>query len=153
MAHVPPTQQARYARDFRAADAAITTGRVAATSEERTKFWERWTRYVQPLGIDPYLQSVAFRDKVRATTGFAQRVRTGYYGFGAQVTTARVQTAIRAVGQTCELDLGNNPLYRAPERYIKPLELLFAGYRKEDPIPVPEIAVPVGVPNHCWKTR
>ena len=56
-------------------------------------------------------------------------------------------------GQTCELDIGNNPLYRAPERYIKPLELLFAGYRKEDPIPVPEIAVPVGVPNHCWKTR
>ena len=48
---------------------------------------------------------------------------------------------------------GTTLLYRAPERYLKPLELQFAGFRKKDPIPVPEIAVPVAVPNHVWATR
>ena len=151
--HVPTTSKARYARDFRAADAAIAAGRVATTSEERERFWNRWTRIRPATRNRPVPPGGPIPHQSPAITGFAQRVRTGYYGHGVKVSTPRVQTAVRAVGQTCELDIGNNPLYRAPERYLKPLELQFAGFRKEDPIPVPEIAVPVTVPNHVWSTR
>jgi len=40
-------------------------------------------------------------------------------------------------------------LYRAPEKYLEPLELVFAGFTKEDKALMPQIAVPVGVPEQC----
>ena len=151
MESLPAFEQARYKSDFRIADVDIANGRVAATSAERDRFWHHWCGYVQGMGIDPYLQEESYNTKVRAVTGFGGRVRTGYCGHGNQVTCARVQTAIRAIGQTCELDLGVNPLYRAHERYLKQVELMFAGFKRDDPIPVPEIAVPVSVPEECAK--
>jgi len=80
-------------------------------------------------------------------SGFSGRVRRGYYDRGHQVTCARVQVAVRVIGQTCEMDLGRNSLYRAPERYLKPLEIMSEGFTKMDPIPVPQVAVPVSVPE------
>jgi len=50
-----------------------------------------------------------------------------------------------AIGQTCELDLGCNPLYRAHERYLKSIKLMFVDFRREDPLPILEIAISVGV--------
>ena len=40
---------------------------------------------------------------------------------------------------------GYNPTYRAPRQYIAPLEMQMEGFRRADPIPVPELAVPVEV--------
>lgn len=102
--------------------------------------------------VDPYLQDSLFRTKIRISTSFAARVREGYYGHGRQVGVGRVRTALRAVGQTCKLDIGVNPLYRkhADTKYLKPLERQLEGYRRNDPIPVPEIAIPVNVPNQVY---
>ena len=147
LAALPPADQAEYARDFRNADETIGTGRVAATTEDRLRFWQRWIQYVRPLPINPYLISTPFQPKIRAITGFAERVRSGYYGHGDRVSCGRVQTAIRAVSQTCELDNGESPIRKGPKEYLKPLELLFAGYRKQDPDSVPELAVPVTLVN------
>ena len=142
--------QIDYARDFRIADYAIAHGRVAATSYERESFWTKWCGYVQSFeDVDPYLANEEFGAIVRAVTGFAGRVRQGHYGRGHQVSCARVATAVRAIGQTCEMERGYNPLYRAPEKYLKPIEIMFAGFRRDDPLPVPEIAVPVSVPEQC----
>lgn len=38
--------------------------------------------------------------------------------------------------------------YREPERYLKPIELIFAEFCKVDSIPVPAIVVSVAVPQH-----
>ena len=65
------------------------------------------------------------------------------------MSCARVQTAIRAINQTCQLDRRKEPLYRSPEKYLKPLEMIFSGFTREEDALVPELAVPVGVPNQC----
>ena len=59
------------------------------------------------MGFDPYLQSTTFEQRIRSLTGFAQRVRTGYYGRGRQVQAATVTGAITAVGQTTDDILGH----------------------------------------------
>ena len=98
--------QIDYARDFRVADAAISLGRVASTTTERENFWKQWCIYAKGVDCDPYLQGESFNSICRTVTGFGGRVREGHYGRGRQVSCPRVQTAIRAIGQTCELDLG-----------------------------------------------
>jgi hypothetical protein len=76
----PPGLQDSYARDFRLADEAFHAGRLAATSIARETRWKNWTTYLTPMGFDPYLQLTTFEQRIRSLTGFAQRVRTGYYG-------------------------------------------------------------------------
>ena len=147
MAVVQAKPQASYARDQRVAAAAIANGRVESTSKDRKNFWLKWREYIKPRGVDPYLHNVAFDTIIREVGGFAGRVREGHLGRGHQVSAARVQAAVRAIGQTCELERRNNPLYRAPQTYLRPLEHMFAGFRKNDNLPVPEIAIPVAVPE------
>ena len=109
MDSLPPEFQGSYARDFRLVDAAFCAGRLAATSIAREARWRHWSTYLAPMGFDPYLQSTTFRQQIRCLTGFAQRVRTVYYGRGQQVQAATVTSAITAVGQTISMAVGNNP--------------------------------------------
>ena len=76
---------------------------------------------------------------------FTSRVRTGHYGCQRVVQVQTLSVAIRAIGKTCELVRGYNPTYRGPRQYIDPLEMQLKGMRREDPIPIPELAVPVAV--------
>jgi len=41
------------------------------------------------------------------------------------------------------------PFIQAQERYLKPIEMMFAGFRREDPLPVLEIAILVGVAHQA----
>jgi hypothetical protein len=79
--------------------------------------------------------------------GFAERVRKGNYGRGKAVGVQQVTVALRAIGKTCELAGKPNPVYRAEQKYLLPIERQVECYRREDPPPVPELAVPVAVPN------
>ena len=121
---------------------------MAQTTNDRESFWRHWCQYI-PSYVDPYFEGESFDTIIEWVSKFAGRVRTGYFGRGNRVSCARVKTAIRAINQTCQLDRGKEPLYRAPEKYLKPLEITFAGFEREDEAPVPELAVPVGVPNQC----
>ena len=147
LARVPAFERDRVARDFRAARREVDAGIVESTSAERRKYWAHWARYARNLGLCPYLgaDAVPWDARVRALTGFASRVRTGYYGRGSTVGVQTVQVALRAIGKTCELERGVNPTYRAPGQYITQLEMQVEGFRRGDPIPVPELAVPVAV--------
>ena len=98
-------------------------------------------------GIKPYLQCVSFGDIIENVSGFAGQVREVHIGRGHRVSCSRVQIAVRAVGQTYEPDKGYSSLYQSQEKYLKPLELMFLGFTKEDMLPVPQIAVPVVVPH------
>jgi hypothetical protein len=44
-----------------------------------------------------------------------------------------------------------SPLYREPGKYNLSTQRLVEGFRREDPPSVPQLAVPVSVPNHCYK--
>jgi len=120
LATLRPGASDSYISDFRVADESIANGRVSSTSLERENFCLKWCEYVRPLGIDPYLHDTEFNTIIRAVTGFGGRVRGGNFGRGHQVSCGRVAVAIWAIGQTCELDRGCNPLHRAPENTSSP---------------------------------
>jgi hypothetical protein len=63
--------------DFAAADAAYFAGRMAATAKRRKSHWEHWRTYIEPLGLDTYLQNTPFHHRIRAITGFASQIRRG----------------------------------------------------------------------------
>jgi hypothetical protein len=69
-----------YACDFRLAYEAFHTGRLEVTSRGRKKYWDHWQAYTAPMGVDPYLQDTQFSKQIRLLSGFAARVRTGFYG-------------------------------------------------------------------------
>ncbi len=82
MGRLPSYLRGWYASDFRTADDGFHTGRVAATTKGQETCWARWSAYVAPMGVDPFLQDTPFTIRVRLLPGFAGRVRTGYYGQG-----------------------------------------------------------------------
>ena len=106
------------------------------------------------MGFDPYLQSTTSEQRIRSLTGFAQRVRTGYYGQGQQVQAATVTGAITAVGQRISLAIGHNPTkVIGSDKFLPALQVVIDGFAKEDPptqkmLPVesdvPELLVEIG---------
>ncbi len=151
---LPHGLQDSYASDFRLADAAFRAGQLAATSLPRETRWQNWTTYLAPMGLDPYLQSTTFEQRICSLTGFAQRVRTGYYGRGRQVQAPTVTGAITAVGQTISLAIGHNPTkVIGSDKFLQTLQVMIDGFAKDDPptrkmLPVesdvPELLVEMG---------
>lgn len=90
----------------------------------------------------------------RATilASFADGVRQGDFGRGYRITAQSVDRAIRAVGQTFELACRPNPtkVDGGRERIFQ-LRRLMSSYRREDPPPKPQLAVPVSVVEHMQR--
>jgi len=82
---LPNFLRGRYVSNFHVADEGFYTGRVAATTKGRETCWSRWAAYVAPMEVDPFLEDTPFTNRVLLLTGFAGRVRTGYYGQGKQI--------------------------------------------------------------------
>jgi len=83
---------------------------------------------------------------------FAVGVRQGDFGRGYRVTAQSVDRAIRAVGQTIQLAGRQDPT-KVPggrERIIQ-LRRLLEAFRREDPPPKPQLAVPVTVIEHLQR--
>ena len=150
MEKIPLLQQDGYQSDFRAGWTAVEHGVVDANNETRRKFWKDWCNYIAPFHISPYLDEPG-TDNILILVGFAERVRTGYFGRGKAVGVQQVTVALRAVGKTCKLAGKPNPVYRAEQKYLLPIERQVECYRREDPPPVPELAVPVAVPNWLFQ--
>jgi len=121
---------------------------VEATTRTREKYWKHWLRYSTGVGIDPLLQNTdpLIRDIV--ITAFAARVRTGSYGLKRQITVQSVTQALSAISKTIELAGYRSPVYRSPNVYNLQVERLVEGYRRQDPPSVPQLAVPIEVPEN-----
>ena len=109
MDRVPAVLRNLYSRDFHLADEAFQHGRMEVTSLTRAKYWSRWVAYVSLMGMDPYLQDTSYTWQARLLTGFAARVRSGYFGRKKQVAVGTVNSAITAIGTTIALARGVNP--------------------------------------------
>lgn len=72
-------------------------------------YWSHWEKFVQPLGMDSFLQGVTYTDHVCLLTGFAACVCTGDGDHEHQVTTHTISTVHTAIGQTISLAIGTNP--------------------------------------------
>ncbi len=148
MDNLPVRHKSDYTRDFCTADEGYYAGRVAATTNNRKTHWANWTRYVRPLGLDPYLQGTEYTTKVRVLTGFAARVRQGCYGRGKRVAAGTVIGAITAVGQEIALACGTNPTKTAGSKRLLPrLAQTLDGWRKEDPPTTKQLPVEADVPE------
>ena len=154
MDSLPAHHRDSYARDFRLADNAFYSGRLEATSRGRDKYWNYWQKYLAPVGVDPYLQGTNFQKRIRLLSGFAARVRTGYYGNGKQVKNCTVSSAITAVGQTIALACDSNPTkVVGSERLLPRLQIMLDGYRKVDPATRKKLPSTPTFPNFWSKRR
>jgi hypothetical protein len=144
--HLPSFLHVWYASDFRTADDGFHTGQVAAT----TKGWETcrtlWSAYVAPMGVDPFLQDTPFTIRVRLLTGFAGRVRTGYYGQGKQIQAGSVSSTITAIGQAIALATNTNPTKIVGSNKLLPRpQQMLDGFRKPDPPTTKQLPVEADV--------
>jgi hypothetical protein len=148
-----PKLQDWYVHDFRLANAAFYSGRLAATTLSRMSLWSNWTSYLEPLGLEPSLQDVPYVEWSQVLTGFAQRVCKGYYRRGSQVRADTVCSALTAIGQTIALAHGNNPRkLEGSNRFIPQLQQVLDGYRKEDPVLLKKLPVEADVPEFLVDT-
>lgn len=81
-------------------------------------------------------------------TGFAARVRSGFFGRGRKIQSDSARSAITAVGQTISLDTGLNPTKEDNgQRLLFPIRQMMDGWRKEDPPTEKKLPVEVDVPE------
>ncbi len=131
---IQPELRNGYARDFHLADKAFWAGQLEATAKNRETRWQNWCAYVQPLGVDPYLDVTPFQTRVQCLTGFAQQVRSGSFGHGRQVQSTTVSQAITAVGQTIALARNINlTKVTSSEKFLPMIQVMLDGYNKTNP--------------------
>jgi hypothetical protein len=100
------------------------------------------------MGVDPFLQDTPFTNRVRLLTGFAGRVRTGYYGQGKQIQAGSVSSAITAVGQAIALATNTNPTkIVGSDKLLPRLQQMLDGFRKADPPTTKQLPVEADVPE------
>jgi hypothetical protein len=133
-----------YEGDFHLADDAFYNRQVEEATAKRDVAWRHWTAYVSPLGLDPYLQNAPYNHAVRAITGFAARLRTGFYGRKRKITAPAVNSTIMAIGTTIALATGTNPTkINGQDKLIPRLAQMMVGWKKEDPPTMKKL--PVGI--------
>ena len=104
--------------------------------------------YVQPLGVDPYLQIIPFGLRCRCLMGYAARVRSGYFGKGKQVQASSVTSAITAVGKKIAMDTNTNPTkLMGSEQFIICIQELLDGYHIVDPPTEKKLPIKADVPE------
>lgn len=161
MDRLPPHKRDLYESAFRVADAGYHNGRVDATTQSRRTHWRNWVSFVEPLGVDPYLQDVPYQVRVRCLSGFGGLQRLGYYGRKKQVQAGTVSSALTAVGQKIALAHEVNPVKTRDSKDLVPrLSEMLSGFRKEDPATMKKMPVEADVPellvkmgNECTATE
>jgi hypothetical protein len=101
-------------------------------------------------GCDPFLYNVPAMERDIIVSAYAARVRTGVYGHGHQVQVQTVTDALSSISKTIELAGQQSPIYRAEGKYTLVLQRMVEGFRREDPPSIPQLAVPITVPNLCY---
>ena len=120
-------------------------------NKTREKYWNHWKNYTTACKACPNLVKCSNAEKIILITGFAARVRTGYYGRGRTVRVQSVTQALAAISTTIELAGESSPIYKTEKAYKLPVARLIEGYRREDPPSTPQLALPIAVPEQCLK--
>ena len=151
MAGVPYSKQISVSGDILSAWEAISNGVVGQNHQTREKYWKHWSSYTQQFNKDKYLDTCNEQEQIIIITAFAARVRSGHYGKGRIVKAQSVSQALAAISKTIELVGKRSPIYQTEKTYKTPVTRLLEGYRREDPPSTPQLAVPVAVPEACFK--
>jgi hypothetical protein len=125
----------------------IADGVTAQSAKARKKYWKHWTTYCTSCNTDPYLTDLTTCEKTVIITAFAGRVRTRAYGLGNQVGVQTVTQALSVITKTCQLVGQPSPVIEKEGEYIVPVKQVVEGFRCLDPPSIPQMAVPVEVPQ------
>ena len=101
--------------------------------------------------IDPFLQTVTELEATIVVSAFAARVRRGHYGHGLQVRVPTVATAMSAITTSIKLAGKRCPFKETEDNYVLPIKRLVEGLKRDDPPAIPQLAVPIAVPEECCK--
>jgi hypothetical protein len=148
---VPIATKIVLSRDILSAWRAIDNGVVDQATRTRQKYWKHWIQYTTEFKQDPLLDRLNNLQKLVILTAFAARVRSGHFGRGSQVRVPTVTEALSAVAKTLQLAGKPSPIHEADGVYKVPVARLVEGYRREDPPSVPQLAVPVSVPEEMQR--
>jgi hypothetical protein len=150
MEGIPLKRQILLSRDIMSAWNAIENGVVDQTTKRREKYWAHWCEYTAAFNHEPYLRQANNMQKNIIITAFAARVRSGHYGQKHRVTVQTVANALSSISKTIELAGEQSPVYETQGTYKLPVARLVEGFRREDPPPVAQLAVPIAVPETCF---
>ena len=129
----------------------IANGITPQSTKTREKYWRHWVAYTHQCKTNPYLTGESKLHQAILLTGYAARVRAGAFGLRNEVKVQTVSNALAAISKTIELAGQQSPVYQAPETYILPIQRCLEGFRRQDPPAIPQLAVPVTLPNEALK--
>ena len=145
------SQKIEYASDFLLAWRAIANGITTQATKTREKYWRHWVTYTKQCHTDPYLTKESNLNKAIIITRYATRVRSGAYGLGHEVKVQSISNALAAISKTIELAGEQSPVYQAHKVYTLPIQRCIEGFQREHPPAIPQLAVPVAVPNEALR--
>ncbi len=125
---------------------------VATNNQQRERYWRHWQQFLPP-NIDHHLQGLHREQKISILQAFTEWVRQGNLGRGHQIKAGTVQDAIGAIGKAFELDGYENPLYQpGTTHYHLRIGRQIEAFKREDPPPQPQLAVPSNIPLWIYRT-
>ena len=122
---------------------------MASTSNERIRFWTAWKIFLRNNfpSIDEKLSTLSQPERIDVLVCFAQHVRSGGVSRRKQHVRAQtVQVSLRSIAARFELDGEQSPLVTTQGKYHKKISQLIEGYKRSDPAPQFQLAVPLSVP-------
>ena len=81
-------------------------------------------------------------------TSFADLVRSGVHSKNATIKVQGVTDVLASISKTIQLAGKPSPLYREEVKYHLIIHRMVKGYQLSDPPWVPQLAVPITVPQH-----
>jgi hypothetical protein len=148
--------QYRYWR--RASPLPVQLSNVILTLRGQRLTMQRWTLKSGPptgagvntapsVEFNPWLRDITPPARLQLLSGFAARTRTGYFGKGRQVTSQTVEKAMHHMARAFMLEGYPDPRCSSGSsgsNLALPVTHLLKSYKDRDPVPRPQVALPVG---------
>ena len=131
----------------------ISNSVVEKTTKYRQKYWYYLCDYANICTINTFLYDISCPIKFDIiVTAFAVRVRSGVYGKNSTIKVQGVTDALASISNTIQLAGKTSPLYREEVKYQIIIQRMVEVYLCADPPSVPQLAVPITVSQHCFKS-
>ena len=153
MARVCRSELASFLCDCMSAGQAAANSVTAKTNTTRQKYWKRWSAVTQSARVNPFFNGVPPLERDLVATAFAAQVWSGRFRNGDPIKAAGVKNSPAAISKTIELAEQPSPVYRTENKYQLYIEQMVEGFRRTDPLSVPQLEVPVSVPTMAYDTH
>jgi hypothetical protein len=123
---------------------------VVSTTNEIIRFWKACTDFIATYfpTFDEKLSTISQPEQIDVLVSFAQHVRSGGVSRRKQhVRTQTVQVSLRGITTRFKLDREQSPVVTPQGKYHKEFSQLLEGYKRTDPSPTFQLAVPLTVPS------